>query len=276
MTRFVYSLSMVLKRNQERVQTVHKSDCLHCTRISAHLRSFTCGRTLSGSLSKGVLSDARQPEVRRIFFNMLWRCQVWNAKGVFSHTDDLSEILSKSTAQECKRCTSGWLASLKSLPTVNPWTDFKCGQSLRLIYAVSLRVLLFIHFLFWKFGKRIIAQVTHDIFQKDLRVHVYSADATTEGIACSKRSDGGEWCEVKKAMKSRGRTGERGAGTLSHLSPSLAFIFSRSLLHRTAPHYLNAWNRLQKERVYIVKLHSEWVWLWHGALGLQYLCADMG
>ena len=181
MTRFVYSLSMVLKRNQERVQTVHKSDCLHCTRISAHLRSFTCGRTLSGSLSKGVLSDARQPEVRRIFFNMLWRCQVWNDKGVFSHTDDLSEILSKTAAQECKRSTSVWLASLKSLSTVNHWTDFKCGHSLRLIYAVSLRVLVFIHFLFWKFGKRIIARATRDIFKKDLRVHVYSADTTTGG-----------------------------------------------------------------------------------------------
>ena len=32
--------------------------------------------------------------------------------------------------------------------------------------------------------------------------------------------------------------------SLSHLSPSLAFIFSRSFLLRTAPHYLNAWNRL--------------------------------
>ena len=52
-------------------------------------------------------------------------------------------------------------------------------------------------------------------------------------IACSKRSDSGERCEVKKAMKSRGR-----------LSPSLACIFSRSFLLRTAPHYLNAWNRL--------------------------------
>ena len=28
------------------------------------------------------------------------------------------------------------------------------------------------------------------------------------------------------------------------LSPSLAFIFSRSFLLRTAPHFLNAWNRL--------------------------------
>ena len=36
----------------------------------------------------------------------------------------------------------------------------------RLIYAVSLRVLLFIHFLFWKFGKRIIAQATRDILKK--------------------------------------------------------------------------------------------------------------
>ena len=48
-------------------------------------------------------------------------------------------------------------------------------------------------------------------------------------LVCSKRSDSGERCEVKKAMKSRG---------------GLAFIFSRSFLLRTAPHYLNAWNRL--------------------------------
>ena len=56
------------------------------------------------------------------------------------------------------------------------------------------------------------------------------------GLACSKRSDSGERCEVKKAMKSR--------GGLTHLSSSLAFIFSRSFLLRTTPHYLNAWNRL--------------------------------
>ena len=31
---------------------------------------------------------------------------------------------------------------------------------------------------------------------------------------------------------------------LSPLSPSLAFIFLRSFLLRTAPHYLNAWNKL--------------------------------
>ena len=55
-------------------------------------------------------------------------------------------------------------------------------------------------------------------------------------LACSKRSDSGEQCEVKKAMKSRG-----GLGT-----EVLAFIFSRSFLRRTAPHYLNAWNRLQR------------------------------
>ena len=64
-------------------------------------------------------------------------------------------------------------------------------------------------------------------------------------LACSKRSDSGERCEVKKAMKSRGGLGtEVRERSLSHLSPSLAFIFSRSFLRRTAPHYLNAWNRL--------------------------------
>ena len=38
-------------------------------------------------------------------------------------------------------------------------------------------------------------------------------------------------------MKSRGGLGRE-------CSSSLAFIFSRSFLLRTAPHYLNAWNRL--------------------------------
>ena len=74
-------------------------------------------------------------------------------------------------------CVSQKLVYFKPLNRLS----LKCGHSLRLIYAVSLRVLLFIHFLFWKFGKRIIAQATRDIFKKDLRVHVYSADATREG-----------------------------------------------------------------------------------------------
>ena len=34
--------------------------------------------------------------------------------------------------------------------------------------------------------------------------------------------------------------------SLSHLSPSLDFIFLGSFLLHTAPHYLNAWNRLEK------------------------------
>ena len=62
-------------------------------------------------------------------------------------------------------------------------------------------------------------------------------------LACSERSDSGERCEVKKAMKSRGGLG-REVLKLSHLSSSLAFIFSRSFLLRPAPHYLSAWNRL--------------------------------
>ena len=70
-----------------------------------------------------------------------------------------------------------------------------------------------------------------------------------ETVACSKRSDSGERCRVKKAMKSRGGLGRevRERCSLSHLSSSLAFIFSRSFLLRTAPHYLNAWNRLKKQ-----------------------------
>ena len=75
---------------------------------------------------------------------------------------------------------------------------------------------------------------------------------TTMILACSKRSDSGERCGVEKAMKSRGGLGREvrefknksNRRSLSHLSSSLAFTFSRSLLLCTAPHYLNAWNRL--------------------------------
>ena len=48
-------------------------------------------------------------------------------------------------------------------------------------------------------------------------------------------------------MKSKGGLGrEVRERSLSHLSPSLALIFSRSFLLRTAPHYLDAWNRLSR------------------------------
>ena len=70
-----------------------------------------------------------------------------------------------------------------------------------------------------------------------------------ERLACFKRSDSGERCEVKKAMKSRGG-----------LSPSLAFIFSRSFLLRTAPHYLNAWNRLESDLIGLSNGYKR-VWL---------------
>ena len=65
----------------------------------------------------------------------------------------------------------------------------------------------------------------------------------SEFLACSKRSDSGERCEVKKALKSRGGLG-REVRELTHLSSSLGFIFSRSFLLGPAPHYLSAWNRL--------------------------------
>ena len=59
-------------------------------------------------------------------------------------------------------------------------------------------------------------------------------------LPCSKRSDCGERCEVKKAMKSRGRL--RREVLLSR------FYFSRSFLFRTAPHYLNARSRLKSPK----------------------------
>ena len=81
-------------------------------------------------------------------------------------------------------------------------------------------------------------------------------------------------------MKSRGGTGESCAvwvsgwvylrqmlqASLSHLSPSLDFILSRFFLLRTAPHYLNAWNRLT---VYI-KLWVTCCVTWHDLVKFTY------
>ena len=62
-----------------------------------------------------------------------------------------------------------------------------------------------------------------------------SGGVTKCWLPCSKHSDSGERCKVKKAMKSK---------EVTHLSPSLVFTFSHSFLLRTAPQYLNPWNRL--------------------------------
>ena len=59
-------------------------------------------------------------------------------------------------------------------------------------------------------------------------------------LPCSKRSDCGERCEVKKEMKSRGRLRRE------VLLPR--FYFSRSFLLCTAPQYLNAWSRLKSPK----------------------------
>ena len=69
----------------------------------------------SPSNIEAFLSDVRQPEVTRFLFNMLWRCQVWNPKRVFSHSDNVSEILGKTIAQEYKRSTYGLRATLKNV-----------------------------------------------------------------------------------------------------------------------------------------------------------------
>ena len=72
---------------------------------------------------------------------------------------------------------------------------------------------------------------------------------------CSKRSDSGERCEVQKAMKSRGGL-EREVPSLT-----LSFIFSRSFLLRTAPHYLNARNWLFVHALWCFKILNTRVWL---------------
>ena len=64
----------------------------------------------------------------------------------------------------------------------------------------------------------------------------------TTKLACSKRSDSGERCEVKKALKSRG-----GLYFLYYLP---RYYFFALLLLRTSPHYLNAWNRLQPNALF--------------------------
>ena len=50
-------------------------------------------------------------------------------------------------------------------------------------------------------------------------------------ITCSKRSDSGERCEERWKVE---RNWEERRGNLSHLSSSIASIFSRSFLIRTA------------------------------------------
>ena len=86
-----------------------------------------------------------------------------------------------------------------------------------------------------------------------------ASDEVARGrLACSKRSDSGERCEVKKAMKSRGELGREVRFPLSPPPPSpcLAFTFSRPFLLRTAPHYLNAWNRLEVDLSRLMGFHS--------------------
>ena len=48
-------------------------------------------------------------------FNMPWRYQICIAKCFYFHRDDLTKHLFKITAQECKKSSSGWRASLKNV-----------------------------------------------------------------------------------------------------------------------------------------------------------------
>ena len=98
-----------------------------------------------------------------------------------------------------------------------------------------------------RFKRILVRKVLFDFYvHHQLFVNLHTSDMQFL-IACSKRSDSGERSEVKKAMKSRGGLGRE---VLTGVPPltSLAFIFSRSFLLRTAPHYLNAWNRLSSRK----------------------------
>ena len=94
---------------------------------------------------------------------------------------------------------------------------------------------------------------SYDLEMKTREQNRNNKPTERERLACSKRSDSGERCEVKKAMKSKGGLGRE-------CSSSLAFIFSRSFLLRTAPHYLNAWNRLESDLIGLSNGYKR-VWL---------------
>jgi len=89
-------------------------------------------------------------------------------------------------------------------------------------------------------------------------------------IACSKRSDSGERCEVKKAMKSRGGLGREGR-ELSLTSPPPSLLFFRAPFY-FAPFPLS--ERLERATVITIESsekHSEHI------SGLPYpklLCAQ--
>ena len=54
-------------------------------------------------------------------FNIPCRFQICVAKSLFSYRDDLPKNLFKNIAQECKKSTCGWSASLKMVATF--WTS---------------------------------------------------------------------------------------------------------------------------------------------------------
>ena len=70
------------------------------------------------------------------------------------------------------------------------------------------------------------------------------SSVAAQSIACSKRLDSGQRCEVKKAMKSRGGLGREVREPSPTSPPPSIFMFSHSFLLCNAPHQLNAWNRL--------------------------------
>ena len=73
--------------------------------------------TILRSLRKGVLSEARQTEVRPFLFLICLDANKFVLLSVFTlnYRDDLSENLVKITSQDCKQPTFGWSALLKNV-----------------------------------------------------------------------------------------------------------------------------------------------------------------
>ena len=57
-------------------------------------------------------------------FNTPWRDQICMAKCLYSYRDDLPKNFFKIAAQECKKSTSGWRASLKNVAARTPYKTY--------------------------------------------------------------------------------------------------------------------------------------------------------
>ena len=90
-----------------------------CLRAGAALHRLVtcCSRSFAlGNLSKDVFEQRTLTRSDAFFpFNMPWLYQIFIVKCLRSYRHDLPENFGKTTAQECKKSTSGWCASLENV-----------------------------------------------------------------------------------------------------------------------------------------------------------------